>query len=68
LVPRIADTGLAIDVTRLWLAGVTLPAALAPRSTAREWQDGQGALPFRYRGGLPRGGLPIRYHGWLAVQ
>lgn len=57
-------TGLAM-VMRGWSAfRICLPFALAPRSVAREWEEG-GRFRFDVAIALPLIGPLIRYRGWL---
>ncbi|WP_404406593.1 DUF4166 domain-containing protein [Pelagibacterium halotolerans] len=46
-----------------WL-GIPMPMLLAPRSYAREWQEG-GRFRFDVSVSLPLIGLIVRYTGWL---
>ena len=53
---------------RRWTClGVPLPMALAPRSRAREWQEGD-RFRFDVPIALPFIGLVVHYRGWLIPE
>lgn len=58
---------LLIEVARLRLAGLPLPAILTPRSTSREYQS-DGRFGFDIGASLPGLGLLIRYRGELSAE
>lgn len=58
------DKGLAMHLKRWWLWRLPLPLALAPRSLAREWQEGV-RFHFDVPIALPLIGLVVHYRGWL---
>lgn len=57
--------GLAMVMRRWTCLGIPLPPALAPRSAAREWQEGEH-FRFDVPISLPLIGLVVHYDGWLA--
>ena len=57
------DGGLNMRMTRWSVLGVPLPLAWAPRSPAREWEEG-GRFHFDVLD-LPLIGRVIHYRGWL---
>jgi hypothetical protein len=56
--------GLTMEINRWSIFGVRLPLALAPRSPAREWEEG-GRFHFDVPVELPLIGPVVRYCGWL---
>lgn len=58
------DEGLAMEMVGWSCLGIPLPMALAPRSRAREWQEG-GRFRFDVPIALPLVGLVVHYTGWL---
>lgn len=56
--------GLRMAMRRWTCLGIPLPRALAPRSDAREWQEG-GRFRFDVPIALPLIGLVVHYDGWL---
>lgn len=58
---------LRVSVERARLFGLPLPAALCPQSAAMEYQTSQGHLGFDISAQLPRIGLLLRYHGYIAL-
>ena len=58
------ETGLRMIIRRWWLGPVPLPLFLAPRSEAREWEEG-GRFHFDVPIALPLLGLLVHYQGWL---
>jgi hypothetical protein len=56
--------GLTMRIRRWTCLGVPLPMALAPRSRAREWQEGD-RFRFDVPIALPFIGLVVHYSGWL---
>ena len=51
---------------RGWTAfGIPLPLALAPRISAREWEE-EGRFRFEVAASMPAVGEIVRYSGWLA--
>lgn len=56
--------GLVLRLRRWRFAGVPLPLALAPRFSAREWQEGD-RFRFAVEAALPGVGMVVRYEGWL---
>ncbi len=59
---------LHFPVTAWRLGPLPLPAMLAPRSDAHEWQDEQGRFNFDVRLSLPLLGTLAHYRGWLTPQ
>jgi NAD(P)-dependent dehydrogenase (short-subunit alcohol dehydrogenase family) len=59
------DSGLSMHMRRWWLGALPLPLALAPRSSAREWQA-DDRFHFDVPISLPLIGLIVHYRGWLA--
>ncbi|HTJ02520.1 MAG TPA: DUF4166 domain-containing protein [Methylovirgula sp.] len=57
-------TGLTMNMCGWSVFGVPLPLALAPRSRAREWEEG-GRFRFDVPISLPFIGLVVHYSGWL---
>jgi uncharacterized protein DUF4166/saccharopine dehydrogenase-like protein len=55
---------LTMHLKRWWLGPFRLPLALAPRSTAREWQA-DDRFQFDVPIALPVIGLLVHYRGWL---
>lgn len=60
-----APDGLAMHLRRWSLFGLRLPLFLAPRITAREWEDEQGRFRFDVRLLFPLAGEIVHYSGWL---
>jgi hypothetical protein len=58
------DGGLAMALTNWSLGPMPLPKFLAPRSPAREWEEG-GMFHFDVPINLPLVGRVVRYRGWL---
>jgi hypothetical protein len=58
------DSGLTMVMRRWSCLRVPLPMFLAPRSVAREWEDG-GRFHFDVPIALPLVGRVVRYRGWL---
>ena len=58
------STGLGMIIRRWWLGPLPLPLFLAPRSEAREWEEG-GRFHFDVPIGLPLLGALVHYRGWL---
>ena len=58
------DEGLRMDLRRWTVVGIPLPLALAPRTEAREWADGD-RFRFDVPIALPLIGLVVHYAGWL---
>ena len=58
------ETGLAMLLRRWSFCGVPLPMLLAPRITAREWEE-EGAFRFDVAVGLPGIGEIVGYGGRL---
>ncbi|HYW15873.1 MAG TPA: DUF4166 domain-containing protein [Allosphingosinicella sp.] len=56
--------GLRMIMRRWWLGPLPLPMAMAPRSEAREWEEG-GRFHFDVPIALPLLGLLVHYRGWL---
>jgi hypothetical protein len=56
--------GLTMVIRRWWLGPLPLPLFLAPRSEAREWEDG-GRFEFDVAIALPLFGPLVHYRGWL---
>ena len=56
--------GLTMVMRRWWIGPVPLPLALAPRSTAREWEE-DGLFHFDVPIALPLIGRLVRYRGSL---
>ncbi|NOD63753.1 MULTISPECIES: DUF4166 domain-containing protein [unclassified Ruegeria] len=63
--PSLQNGVLHIEILRLTVFGVPLPAFALPRSNTREWQDAQGRFRFDVSANAPGLGLLIRYQGWL---
>ena len=63
--PVAAPAGLTLERVRVWFCGVPLPAALAPRFTARI-RAPECLYRFEVAISLPLVGELIRYAGWLA--
>lgn len=61
------DVGLTMIMRRWWLGPVRLPLALAPRTPAREWEEG-GRFHFDVLIGLPVIGRLVHYRGWLEAD
>lgn len=61
------DQGLAMELRRWSGLGIPLPLALAPRSEAREWQEG-ARFRFDVPIALPLIGLVVHYDGWLMPE
>ncbi|MES1971512.1 MAG: DUF4166 domain-containing protein [Pseudomonadota bacterium] len=59
------EAGLGMAMRRWTCLGLPLPRALAPRSAAREWQEGS-RFRFDVPIALPLIGLVVQYDGWLA--
>ena len=59
--------GLAMQMRRWTCLGVPLPMAFAPRSCAREWQEGE-RFRFDVPIALPCVGLVVHYSGWLIPE
>ncbi|MDB5703658.1 MAG: hypothetical protein JWN66_774, partial [Sphingomonas bacterium] len=59
--------GLAMKMRRWTCLGIPLPLALAPRSDAREWQEGD-RFRFDVPIALPLIGLVVHYDGWLMQE
>ncbi len=59
--------GLTMRMRRWTCLGVPLPMALAPRSRAREWQEGN-RFRFDVPIELPFIGLVVHYSGWLTPE
>lgn len=57
-------TGLQMTIRRWWLGPLPLPLFLAPRSEAREWEEG-GRFHFDVPIALPLLGALVHYRGWL---
>lgn len=58
------SSGLEMILVGWSCLGLPLPLALAPRTTAREWQEG-GRFRFDVKIALPLAGEVIHYSGWL---
>jgi hypothetical protein len=58
------DSGLTMVMRRWSCLRVPLPMFLAPRSVAREWEDG-GRFHFDVPIAFPLVGRVVRYRGWL---
>lgn len=58
------EAGLAMEMTGWRLGPLPLPLALAPRTPAREWEEG-GRFHFDVAIALPLVGPVVRYRGWL---
>ncbi|HLL31738.1 MAG TPA: DUF4166 domain-containing protein, partial [Allosphingosinicella sp.] len=58
------STGLRMIIRRWWLGPLPLPLFLAPKSEAREWEEG-GRFHFEVPIALPLLGPLIHYRGWL---
>ncbi|HYI40612.1 MAG TPA: DUF4166 domain-containing protein [Allosphingosinicella sp.] len=58
------EAGLRMVIRRWWLGPLPLPLFLAPRSEAREWEEG-GRFHFDVPIALPLLGLLVHYRGWL---
>lgn len=58
---------LAMEMRGWSFQGIPLPMALAPRSRAREWQEG-GRFRFDVPIALPLVGLIVHYTGWLTLD
>jgi hypothetical protein len=58
------ETGLRMVIRRWWLGPLPLPLFLAPRSEAREWEEG-GRFHFDVPIALPLIGALVHYRGWL---
>jgi hypothetical protein len=58
------SAGLRMVIRRWWLGPLPLPRFLAPRSDAREWQEG-GRFHFDVPIALPLLGPLVHYRGWL---
>lgn len=56
--------GLRMVIRRWWLGPLPLPLLLAPRSEAREWEEG-GRFHFDVPIALPLLGPLVHYRGWL---
>ncbi|HEX8378926.1 MAG TPA: DUF4166 domain-containing protein [Allosphingosinicella sp.] len=56
--------GLRMVIRRWWLGPLPLPLFLAPRSEAREWEEG-GRFHFDVPIALPLLGPLVHYRGWL---
>jgi hypothetical protein len=59
-----AENGLLMVMRRWWLGPLPLPLFLAPRSEAREWEEG-GRFRFDVPILLPLLGPLVHYRGWL---
>ncbi len=57
--------GLMIEIKRLSVLGIPIPAFLLPRSATTEWEDEHGRFRFDVSASAPGLGLLIRYQGWL---
>jgi hypothetical protein len=60
-------SGLSMAMRRWSFLGIPLPMALAPRSEAREWQEGK-RFRFDVPISLPLIGLVVHYDGWLVPE
>ncbi|HEX8124135.1 MAG TPA: DUF4166 domain-containing protein [Allosphingosinicella sp.] len=58
------ETGLRMVLRRWWVGPLRLPLCLAPRSQAREWEEG-GRFHFDVPIALPLLGPLVHYRGWL---
>ncbi|MFA6113288.1 MAG: DUF4166 domain-containing protein [Sphingomonas sp.] len=58
--------GLRMEMRRWTCLGAPLPLALAPRTEAREWQEG-ARFRFDVPIALPLIGLVVHYDGWLVA-
>jgi hypothetical protein len=58
------ETGLRMMLRGWWIGPLPLPLFLAPRSEAREWEEG-GRFHFDVPIALPLLGLMVHYRGWL---
>jgi Domain of unknown function (DUF4166)/Saccharopine dehydrogenase NADP binding domain len=58
------SAGLRMIIRRWWLGPLPLPLFLAPRSEAREWEEG-GRFHFDVPVALPLLGPLVHYRGWL---
>jgi hypothetical protein len=58
------SAGLRMIIRRWWLGPLRLPLFLAPRSEAREWEEG-GRFHFDVPIALPLLGPLVHYRGWL---
>lgn len=56
--------GLSMVIRRWWVGPLPLPLFLAPRSVAREWEEG-GRFRFDVPIALPLVGPLVHYRGWL---
>nr|WP_171237345.1 DUF4166 domain-containing protein [Ruegeria sp. HKCCA5763] len=63
--PAWQNDALHIEIHRLTIFGILMPAFALPRSRTREWQDAQGRFRFDVSARAPGFGLLIRYRGWL---
>ncbi len=63
----VTDGGLTMVMTGWSVFGLPLPLVLAPRSRAREWEEG-GRFCFDVPIDLPWLGRVVRYRGWLEVD
>jgi len=59
--------GLRMVLRRWWLGPFPLPLALAPRTEAREWEEG-GRFHFDVAIALPLIGPLVHYRGWLVKE
>jgi NAD(P)-dependent dehydrogenase (short-subunit alcohol dehydrogenase family) len=59
--------GLAMVLRRWWVGPVPLPLWLAPRSPAREWEEG-GRFHLDVPISLPIVGPLVHYRGWLSLR
>lgn len=63
--PSLTQGRLKIDICRMTIGGLPVPAFLLPRSATVEWQDDQGRFRFDVSASAPALGMLIRYQGWL---
>lgn len=63
------EAGAIVMTITGWRIGpIPLPAGLAPRSTAREFEDAEGRFRFDVPIALPLIGRLTHYSGWLALE
>ncbi|NVO54782.1 DUF4166 domain-containing protein [Rhodobacteraceae bacterium B1Z28] len=63
--PVLAQDGMRVEIRRLTVFGIPLPAFLLPCSSTAEWQDERGQFRFDVSASAPGLGHLIRYRGWL---
>ncbi len=61
-------SGITMPINSWSIAGMKLPAFLAPRSEAREYQDDEDRFRFDVKLSLPVFGMLAHYRGWLEPE